>query len=270
MKSVEAAGKTLDEAKRAAVEQLGVGEEEVEFKVLKRPGAVAGLFRSGEYSVRATLRAETEEVTQEEDNAAETAEEEVAPEAEEEAAEEAVVAEVVAAEVSEEAVPEATEELSADREEVLAEIAAKAQEAASDIVQLMGVGDVSVEVTGVEDREIGLEISGDQPGMLIGRDGETLHALQLIVAIAANKGRDDGARVVLDAENYREHHTQETEDMARSYAAEAKESEQEVVLPDLNPYERRIIHMTLRDDPEVETYSEGEGRRRVLVISPRT
>ncbi len=269
MKSVEAAGKTLDEAKRAALEQLGVGEEEVEFEVLKRPGAVAGLFRSGEYSVRATLRAEMEEVTEEEHAAAETAEEELAPEAEE-AAEDATGEEVVAAEVTEEAVPEETEGLSAGREEVLDEIATKAKDAASDIVGLMGMGDVSVEVTGVEDTEIGLEISGDEPGLLIGRDGETLDALQLVVAIAANKGRADGARIVLDAENYRERHVHKLEDMARSYAAEAKESDQEVVLPDLRPYDRRIIHMTLRDDPEVETYSEGEGRRRVLVISPRT
>lgn len=264
MKSVEAAGKTLDEAKRTALEQLGAGEQEVEFEVLKRPGSVAGLFRSGEYRVRATLRAEMEEAT-EEDTAAEIAAE-AGPELEvpEQPAEEPAPEEVIA-----EAVPEQTEPLSEDREAVLNEIAARAKQVAADVVRLMGMDDVSVEVTGVEDQEVGLEMSCDQSALLIGRDGETLNALQLVVAIAANRGRPDGARVVLDAENYRERHTHKLEDMARSYAAEAKENEQEVVLPDLNPYERRIIHMTLRDDPNVETYSEGEGRQRVIVISPR-
>ena len=266
MESVEAAGKTLDEAKRTALQQLGVGEQEVKFEVLKRPGAVAGLFRSGEYCVRATLRAETDEQPDEDTAAepveAEAVEEEAAPDAQTDA-------EPAPEEVMAQAAPEQTEPLSEDREAVLNEIAAKAKEVAADVIRLMGMDDVSVEVTGVEDQEIGLEMSCDQPALLIGRDGETLDALQLVVAIAANKGRPDGARVVLDAEDYRERTTHKLEDLARSYAAEAKENEQEVVLPDLRPYERRIIHMTLRDDPDVETYSEGEGRHRVLVISPR-
>jgi spoIIIJ-associated protein len=261
MKFIEAVGKTLDEAKQAALEQLGVDEQEIVFEVLRRPGAVAGLFRSGEYRVKAMLRSEIAEQTDQAKPAQLLDDEEP---------EEAASEQLASAQVTDQALPEPNQELSEDREEVLTRIAAKAQQTASDIVSLMGMDDVVVQVTSLEDQEIGLDITCQPPGLLIGRDGETLDALQMVVAIAANKGRSDGARIVLDAENYRERHTQKLADMARSYAAEAKESDREVVLPDLRAYERRIVHMTLRDDPEVETYSEGEGRDRVLVISPRT
>ncbi len=248
MKSIEVAGKSIEEAKQAALEQLGVAEAEVEFEVLKRPGAVAGLFGGGEYRLRATVTAEAkgEEVAAIAETAPEAAEPAQAPEAIEE--------------------PET--QPSGARAQVCQEIAERAQQIATDLVRFIGIENAEVIITDTSDREVALEIQADNAGLLIGRHGETLDALQLIVAIGANKGFEDGVRVILDTENYRQRHLETLESMAQSYAQEVKAKGEEVVIPDLKAYERRVVHMALRDDPEVKTYSEGEGRDRVLVISP--
>ncbi|HOM72699.1 MAG TPA: RNA-binding cell elongation regulator Jag/EloR, partial [Armatimonadota bacterium] len=119
--------------------------------------------------------------------------------------------------------------------------------------------------------EIQIEIHGSSEdiGRLIGRHGQTLDALQYLVAIAANRGRYDKIRVVLDAEGYRERHKQIIEAKARELARQVKEAGQEAVLEPQNPRDRRIVHMALVDDPDVITYSEGEGDERHVVISPK-
>lgn len=240
MKSIEVAGKTLDAAKSAALEQLGVAEGEVQFEVLKKPGAVAGLLGGGEYLVKATLMqsqdGRPDETVQQEEGSDLTDQPESEPDG--------------------------------DQDARLQQIAERALQVTADLIELMGVENGQVKLVDISDREIALEISTDSPGMLIGRHGETLDALQLVVAIGANKGLREGARIILDTEDYRQRHVEMLENMARSYAAKAKDKGQEVVIEGLKAYERRIVHMTLRDDPDVGTYSEGEGNDRILVISP--
>ena len=85
--------------------------------------------------------------------------------------------------------------------------------------------------------------------------------------IPAARGKRD--RAISEAEGYREKREEMLRDMALTNAAKAKEAEKEIVIRDLKAYERRIIHMTLVDDPDVETYSEGDDDDRQLVISPR-
>lgn len=136
------------------------------------------------------------------------------------------------------------------------------------MADMLGIENLEVEITGVDSDEVRLDVKGDNLGLLIGRHGQTIDAMQLVVAIGANKPFDDGARVILDAENYRARHKQMLEDMAADYAEEVKERQEEAVIPDLKAYERRIMHLALVDDPDVETYSEGEGSDRQLVISP--
>ncbi len=250
MRSIEIVGKSIEEAQQAALEQLGVSEAEVRFEVLKRPGAVAGLFGSGEYRVRATVIAEGQ------DEGGEVSAEAAAK----------VEEQAEAAEETEE--PEA--EPSDARAQVRQQIAERAQQVTADIVRFIGVENAEVIVREISEREIAIEIQTDDAGLLIGRDGETLDAMQLVVAIGANKGFTDGVRVILDTENYRQRHTEMLENMAQSYAQKAKDQGEELVIPDLNAYERRIVHMALYDDPGIKTYSEGEGHDRVLVISPVT
>jgi len=236
MQSAEGMGKTLEEAKQAALEQLGAGADEVEFEVLQRPGALLGIFGRAGYTVRAVVREEepeTEEAALSEDT------------------EEADV----------ETVAEETEIPHRD----LAEIARDFLQQVLDAMEIEG----TAEIAACTEDEVRLNVSGENMGLLIGRHGTTLDAVQLIVAIAANRQVGDGARVIVDAEDYRERHQEMLMAKARRHADEAKQSGQEVVIPHLKAYERRVMHMALKDDPQVATYSEGEGDERVFVISPR-
>lgn len=237
MEWAEGRGPTLDEAQREALAQLGATPDEVSFEVLARPGTLGGIFGRAEFRVRAVLR-----------NAQERA-----------AAAQAEAAAVAAA--SEPAAPEPAE--APHRE-----LAEAARDLLQRMVDLMGVAG-TVEIAETTEDEVWLNVEGEDIGLLIGRHGATLDAIQLIVAIAANRIANDGARVIVDAEGYRARHRAMVEARARNLAKEAKASGREVVVPDLKPYERRLMHMVLKGDPEIETYSEGDGDERVLVISPR-
>jgi spoIIIJ-associated protein len=147
-------------------------------------------------------------------------------------------------------------------------IAQRAVEFLQETTHLMGLK-TDVVVTSQEPGEVNVEIRGPGLGLLIGRHGTTLDALQLLAAVVANSGFEQGARVVVDAEKYRARRQEMLHKLALQHAQKAKETQQEVVIPDLKPFERRIIHLSLKDDPEVETYSEGEGEGRCIVISPR-
>lgn len=238
MEWAEGTGHTLDEAQRNALAQLGVAADEVSFEVLARPGALGGIFGRAEYRVRAILRDARER------------EDAVNPEAE----------------MADEAEPAATAE---PGEMPHRELAEAARNLLQQMVDLMGV-EGTVEIARATDDEVVLNVEGEDMGLLIGRHGSTLDAIQLVVAIAANRMVDDGARIIVDAENYRDRHRAMIEARARKLAAEAKETGREVVVPDLKAYERRLMHMVLKSDPDVETYSEGDGDDRVLVISPKT
>lgn len=248
MEMIETTGKTIEEAKAAALEQLGVTEDEVDFEVLEEPRKLLGFLGApGEYRLRATLKS-AEPVA-----AAEAAEE---PEAEEEPTGAPAVQPI--------------NDLSVGNEGGAIEqvVAQKAIEFLAETTRLMGLN-TDVVVAAMEEGEVELEIRGDNLALLIGRHGATLDALQMLAAVVANTGLTQGARVVVDAEKYRERRRELLRKMAVQQAEKAKESQQEVVIPDLKPFERRIIHLVLKDDPEVETYSEGEGEDRCIVISPR-
>jgi spoIIIJ-associated protein len=228
VKSVEACGKTLEEAKAAALQELQAAEDAVVLEVLEEPRKLLGfLGASGDFRVRATLAAEV------------TAE----------AGDMAAAPAPPTAQVSDAA-------------------AERARAFIAETTRLMGL-DTEVVVSYTEPGEVTLEIQGQSLGLLIGRHGGTLDALQLLAAVVANSGGQSGARVVVDAEGYRERRREMLRKLAIAQAEKAKQSGQEVVIPDLKAFERRIVHLTLKDDPEVETYSEGEGEERCLVISPR-
>jgi len=147
-------------------------------------------------------------------------------------------------------------------------LATGAVQALTDIIRLMDLR-AEVAVKGHRDEGLLLELSGPDVALLIGRHGEALDALQLVTAGIANRASPEKGRIVLDAEDYRARRTQMLQNMARSYAQRARETKKEAVLSDLKPYERRIIHVALLQEPGVTTYSEGQGRNRKLIISPR-
>jgi spoIIIJ-associated protein len=116
---------------------------------------------------------------------------------------------------------------------------------------------------------IELKISSENGGLLIGKQGSTLEALQHIMEIIANKQSDRRYRVVLDTENYRDRKKEKLEDLARKLADKAKQTGKPVPCSPMKASERKLIHSYLQNDSQVETRSEGEGMKRRVVIYPR-
>jgi spoIIIJ-associated protein len=139
-----------------------------------------------------------------------------------------------------------------------------------EIIRLGGL-DAGARISSIEAETITLEATGGDAGLLIGRRGQTLHALQhlLLVMMTHTESGSQRYRLVLDADGYRKRRQEALEQLARSLATQVRQTGEEAVLEPLNALERRIVHTALAEDPDVETYSEGEGQERHIVISPR-
>jgi spoIIIJ-associated protein len=121
-----------------------------------------------------------------------------------------------------------------------------------------------------EDDKVYVEIISDSAGLIIGKRGKTLEALQLLVNIIANKKGEEWKKVILDIENYRDKREQTLRELAEKVARKVKKTGKSQYLEPMNPFERRVIHMTLQNDPHVETKSEGNGNlKRVKIYLKR-
>ena len=119
------------------------------------------------------------------------------------------------------------------------------------------------------DGTIALNIEGDTSGLLIGRKGRTLDALQFIVNKIVNKALEKRTQVVVDSENYRQRRRESLIQMALRMGEKAKNIEKPVVTNLLNPHDRRIVHMALRDDESLDTKSRGESMLKKILIIPK-
>jgi len=119
------------------------------------------------------------------------------------------------------------------------------------------------------DGRIALRIEGDKSGLLIGRRGKTLDALQFIVNKIVNKAMERRIRVVVDTENYRLRREESLTQLALKMGDKAKRIKKPVTTNPLNPHERRIVHMTLKEDEKLDTKSRGEGLLKKIIIFPR-
>ncbi|MBS5215782.1 MAG: KH domain-containing protein [Clostridiales bacterium] len=113
--------------------------------------------------------------------------------------------------------------------------------------------------------EIGME--GEDMGVLIGKRGQTLDSLQYLVSLVVNKEKEAYIRVKLDTENYRSRRKETLENLAKNIAFKVKRTKKPVFLEPMNPYERRVIHSALQNDPYVTTHSEGEEPYRKVVVT---
>ena len=118
-----------------------------------------------------------------------------------------------------------------------------------------------------ENRNIDIELSGDEMGVLIGKRGQTLDSLQYLVSLVVNKDEDEYIRVKVDTEDYRERRKETLENLAKNIAYKVKRTKRPVSLEPMNPYERRIIHSALQNDKYVTTHSEGEEPFRRVVVT---
>ena len=118
-----------------------------------------------------------------------------------------------------------------------------------------------------ENKEMDVDLSGDDMGVLIGKRGQTLDSLQYLVSFVVNKESEDYIRVKVDTENYRERRKETLENLAKNVAYKVKRTRRPVSLEPMNPYERRIIHSALQNDKYVTTHSEGEEPFRKVVVT---
>ncbi len=162
--------------------------------------------------------------------------------------------------------PAESEEAKEDRQE--GEDPRVAQGVLEKILSLIPVEAV-VKAEQLEEGKINLIITGDRSGLLIGRKGKTLDALQFIVNKIVGKRLDKKVDVVIDSENYRSRRKESLSQLAKKMGDKVKRAKKAVTTAPMNPHDRRIVHLTLKDDPEVETKSRGEGLLKRVVIVPK-
>ncbi len=163
---------------------------------------------------------------------------------------------------SEEVVDQEIEEVDLDR------IADISIETLQGILAHFDVGEITIDEYEGDEGELILDITGDDLAVLIGRYGRTLDSLQFL--ISAINFRKLGFRypVVVDVEGYKSRQRDKIENIARSAARRAVTQDRDIPLRPMNPYERRLVHIALKDDNRVTTESEGEGPNRHVVVSP--
>ena len=288
--SIRVSAKTLDDAITEALIQLGVTSDRLEYEVIEKGSA--GFLGIGmkQAVIEAWKKEEKEpeiEVSIKEDLSFKKIEEEMeenerkekekpvhkkkdnrekkqpakekkeAPKKEEPAKEEEKPEEAV-----EETPVKEKQELAKVEEQTIKAV----EQFISDTLKAM---DMEVEITSSidEDGALCIDMKGDHMGILIGKRGQTLDALQYLANRVANKHQDGYVRVKLDTENYRARREETLKHLAKNIAHKVKRNRRPVVLEPMNPYERRIIHSALQSDPYVTTHSEGEEPYRKVVVT---
>ncbi len=146
--------------------------------------------------------------------------------------------------------------------------AGKAKAFLAELTGLMGVS-VEISVGNDEEGNVFVQMTGDTLGILIGRRGETLDAIQYLTSLKVNRGQEGYTRVTIDTENYRAKREDTLIRLANRMANRAVKTGRKVSMEPMNPYERRIIHSALQANEAVDTHSEGEEPNRHVVITLR-
>jgi len=233
MDFVETEGDTIDAAIESALKLLGVEREKINIEIVSegRKGILG--FGSQKAKIRAELRKSA-----------------IAP----------IIAE--------------TQPLTAEAEEFSltledSEIIDKAKATLEKILDLMGFEATVQQKSSAKGDEIILDVHASNSGVLIGRKGQTLEALQyLVTRIAGERHGGEGPHIVVDIENYRERRRRSLEDMALRLGEKAKRQRKTVTVDALSAADRRIVHAALQDDPWLSTKSLGQGSYRRLLIIP--
>ncbi len=144
--------------------------------------------------------------------------------------------------------------------------AGKAKAFLAELTQMMGVN-VEIAVGNDEEGNVFVQMTGDTLGILIGRRGETLDAIQYLTSLKVNRGQEGYTRVTIDTENYRAKREDTLIRLANRMANRAVKTGRKVSMEPMNPYERRIIHSALQANQAVDTHSEGEEPNRHVVIT---
>lgn len=279
MNHVEATGKTIEDAVRSGLVQLGLTRDEVTVEVLSEPKSGFLGIGSKPAVVRVTAKEEAEHVLQrqqEDVRKAEEAEKQVADaagiaEAEPPCPEEPVSAPAESeidhpADGAKDSVAASPADEAADQKEdfTAEEAAAKAREFLQEVLKNMGMQVVIEKM--IKPDKIILHLHGKNLGILIGKHGQTLDALQYLTNLTTNQGKETRHFIMLDVENYRHRREETLKQLALRLSGRVKKKGDRVVLEPMNGYERKIIHVALQDADHVRTESEGQDPYRHVVI----
>ena len=280
--SIRVSAKTLDDAITEALIQLGVTSDRLEYNVIEKGSA--GFLGIGmkQAVIEAWIKEEKKEEPEIED-IKEAVKEEIASIFEEPAKETSIKEETK----KEDAKPKSTKAVKPAREkkdekkeasvkpvkkeeQELAEVEEQTIRAVEQFVNdTLKAMNMEVEITSSidEDGALCVDMKGEHMGILIGKRGQTLDALQYLANRVANKHQAGYVRVKLDTEGYRARREETLKHLAKNIAHKVKRNRRPVVLEPMNPYERRIIHSALQSDPYVTTHSEGEDPYRKVVVT---
>ena len=154
----------------------------------------------------------------------------------------------------------------ATREAPEADLVRQAKEVLEQILEKMGEP-AKIGASQEEDR-IALTIESADAGLLIGKQGQTLEALQYLVSKIISKKSRKKVRLVIDIESYRVRHTQSLTQMALKYGEKVKKTGKPITLNPMNPHDRRVVHLALQGDTDLKTLSRGEGLYKKVVVYP--
>ena len=272
MEYIRISAKTVDDAITEASIQLGTSSDNIEYEVVEKGSTGFLGFGSRPAVIMARKKEEApkenfEEVVETPVKKAEKPAPKPAPKA--------PVKEPVREEVK--AVKEPVRREAAPAQEPAAERPAKApldKEAAikraEDFLKgTLNAMNMQVEIKASFDEEgtLNIDLNGDEMGVLIGKRGQTLDSVQYLTSLVVNKGNGPYVRVKVDTEDYRRRRKETLENLARNIASKVRRTRKPVFLEPMNPYERRIIHSALQNNPYVATHSEGEEPYRKVVVT---
>lgn len=234
MDKIRVMGKNLDEARSNAAQCLGVDINDIVYEVIENAKTGFLGFNSRPCKIDAWCEKEEELIREQPDKT----------------------------------VPEKIEHKE-KRERAIAKDKTNAINTAKDFLaetlEKMGIK-AELEITETEE-SVDIVVKGDNMGMVIGRRGETLDALQYLTSLVVNKDKDEYVRINLDTENYRKKRTLALEKLADKVAEKVVRNKRNLTLEPMNSFERRIIHSRLQGDDRLTTYSIGEEPSRRIVVS---
>ena len=271
--SIRVSAKTVDDAITEALIQLGVTSDRLEYEVIEKgsPGFLGIGMKQAVIEARRKPEPEPEpeqeeiSVRPEKPEIKET-EKEAPVSAKKERSEKKPKKEKEVKEIKEEAKPEEPKR----EETVLAEVQDVTIQAVEEFLRnTLNAMDMEVEIKSEIDSDgaLSINMTGEHMGILIGKRGQTLDALQYLANRVANKHQEGYVRVKLDTENYRARREETLRHLAKNIAHKVKRTRRPVALEPMNPYERRIIHSALQSYPYVTTHSEGEEPYRKVVVT---
>ena len=256
---MEFTAKTVDEAKALAAAEFGVSADEINFEILEQPRKTLFGGLKGEARVKAIYEAPAAPAVQETAAAAEAA------------TQEAIAAEEAALAVFEdEDKDENAQSALPENFDVNASLKVKTAVAyLTDVLHALGLENFTITPV-IRDGNVVLDIAGEKLGVVIGKRGETLDALQYLAILASNRTEESYCRISIDCNGYRDKRRETLESLAKRTSAKVIKQGRKIALEPMNPYERRIIHSCVAEIEGVSSHSTGtEPYRKVVIYADR-